>query len=483
MKKLKAPFVVLAAIYLAVAVFSLVLFFSAGKTHTVCYDNITYDERIHEEHVKIENSHTDVVNVTRVYVNGDNKVCFDAEALKSGEATISMQIYDQRYWPVTLKVNSLGLVFEKDTLNFTGYIFVEYGIMLCMLATAVIMFLSYRQSLKKSAYGYAMVAYGGVGLFSLATFVYTLYRLHWMNTFRHFLFNITDTGYYFVLISAPLMVILSVMFSVSNIRLITREGFRPVNMLGIALSVVWFLAFYFVIYGTFKAWFVFDYDISDFIVLAAGYMVSFMESLLLSVMVTAFMSTRHKAAYDKDYIIILGCGIRSDGTLTPLLRSRAAAALEFEKKQYEATGKHAKFVPSGGQGADEVISESEAIQRWLLEQGVPFDRIVKEDKSVNTSQNIEFSKSVILADAKTSKVRAAFATTNYHIFRGYVLSEKHKLDAEGISAKTKWYFYPNAFLREFIGLIAEQKIQIGAVMIIFALAFWFLRYFIVDMGF
>jgi uncharacterized SAM-binding protein YcdF (DUF218 family) len=115
-------------------------------------------------------------------------------------------------------------------------------------------------------------------------------------------------------------------------------------------------------------------------------------------------------------------------------------------------------VPSGGQGADEVVSESEAMRRYLTEQGYPDEQIVKEDKSVNTDQNIQFSRDRILEDAGTlDGIQAAFATTNYHIFRGYILSNKHKLNARGISAKTKWYFYPNAFLREFLGLLFEKK--------------------------
>ena len=56
--------------------------------------------------------------------------------------------------------------------------------------------------------------------------------------------------------------------------------------------------------------------------------------------------------------------------------------------------------------------------------------------------------------------QAAFATTDYHVFRGYILAEKAGLKGvQGISAKTKWYFFPNAFLRELVGLIFEEKIR------------------------
>ena len=90
-----------------------------------------------------------------------------------------------------------------------------------------------------------------------------------------------------------------------------------------------------------------------------------------------------------------------------------------------------------------------------------------EDKSVNTFQNIMFSRDRIKEDAGgLDGIKAAFATTNYHVFRGYLLSRKHKLDAQGISAKTKWYFYPNAFLREFVGLLVGRKLFILAIILV-----------------
>ena len=37
-----------------------------------------------------------------------------------------------------------------------------------------------------------------------------------------------------------------------------------------------------------------------------------------------------------------------------------------------------------------------------------------------------------------------------------MISESEGLNADGIGCKTKWYFWPNAFIREFIGLLAEK---------------------------
>ena len=176
--------------------------------------------------------------------------------------------------------------------------------------------------------------------------------------------------------------------------------------------------------------------------------------------------------------------------------------MKFEKEQFKKIGKHAIFVPSGGQGPDEVISESEAMARYLLEQGVEPERILCEDKSVNTLQNMQFSKAKIEEHVAGTRYESrkdgsapegsdvgsirhdlirdqmiAFATTNYHIFRGYILSSKCGFDAKGISSKTKTYFYPNAYLREFIGLLVDKwyvhLITVTGIILFFLVMDWF----------
>ena len=60
------------------------------------------------------------------------------------------------------------------------------------------------------------------------------------------------------------------------------------------------------------------------------------------------------------------------------------------------------------------------------------------------------------ADEYKENANILFSTTNYHIFRSGILSAKAGLRADGIGAKTKWYFWPNAQMREFIGLLASE---------------------------
>ena len=242
--------------------------------------------------------------------------------------------------------------------------------------------------------------------------------------------------------------------TVSNISLIRHEGFRVANALGIIISAVMTLGVFVCIIVPFRFIIIDRNTHIVYSMICTLYV--FSEVLLLGTKICALKAAKHKPEYDKDYIIILGCGIKKDGTLLPLLKGRVDKAIEFYNAQLQATGKKAVFVPSGGQGSDEIISEGEAMQRYLLEQGIPKEQIMPETKSTNTFENMKFSKELI-AD---SDAKVVFSTTNYHVFRSGIFSAQAGLNAEGMGSKTKWYFWPNAFIREFIGLILSQKKKI-----------------------
>ena len=319
------------------------------------------------------------------------------------------------------------------------------------------MFMDYR---RKGEFCYQMTACGGVAIFLLVTLVFGIYKIfnNVVYTFGHFISVIDQVSDMLMLGLAPVMLVIAALLSISNISLMRHEGYRPVNALGILFGILWIICIaltmgvnYLPMGEVFR----------KYIRPPLLYTICYFGCMFLSTMASAYLASKYVPAFDRDYIIILGCAIRSDGSLTPLLKARADAALNFEKKQYDSTGKHAVFVPSGGQGSDEVISEGEAMERYLLSEGVPPERILREDKSVNTMENMRFSRDKITeVEGDSFEYRKiSFATTNYHVFRGYILALKNGFKAEGISAKTKAYFYPNAFLREFVGLLVDQKFK------------------------
>ena len=61
--------------------------------------------------------------------------------------------------------------------------------------------------------------------------------------------------------------------------------------------------------------------------------------------------------------------------------------------------------------------------------------------------------------------------------------KKAGLKADGIGAKTKWYFWPNALIREFIGILASEfKINIAVILAVVALSALFTNYgYLIDL--
>ena len=62
-------------------------------------------------------------------------------------------------------------------------------------------------------------------------------------------------------------------------------------------------------------------------------------------------------------------------------------------------------------------------------------------------------------DGPGGENRAAFSTSSYHVYRGGILAAEDGWDLDGMGSRTKWYFWPNAFLREYLGLLAAGRVQ------------------------
>ena len=273
--------------------------------------------------------------------------------------------------------------------------------------------------------------------------------------------NTLDSFSYFAFLILPLIILLALYSIITNIVLIYKEGFKFQNILGIIFGLG-------IAIGAFASQFIFEIIkninlinsnlyIKKFIDIGLNSVLCYFYCLTLATLYCNVMAAKHKPNFDKDYVIILGSKIRKDGTLTPILQARVDKAIEFAKEQKEKSNKRIVFVPSGGNGEDEIIAEAEAMKNYLIEKGISLEDIIVEDKSKNTYQNLKFSKQKIDEDNKDGKI--IFSTTNYHVFRSGVIANNEGIDCEGMGSKTKWYFYTNALIREFIANLFNQRKQ------------------------
>ena len=318
------------------------------------------------------------------------------------------------------------------------------------------------KQIQYNPYSYNTIYYMGFSLFLLAVAVMqlriTLLLVRYPQVYQanEILHILLDSAKNFMYYSSPFLLLFSAALCVSNISLIRHEGRRLVNILGILLSFLLVaglvLLFLFDRYASGSRLQVMLHDLAANI-FAAVYL--YFECMLIGAIVADVIAARYEPEPDKDFLIVLGCGFRKDGSPSPLLRGRLDRALRFAEKQEAATGKAPIFVTSGGKGPDEVCSESACMKRYLLEQGVPEERILEEDRSTDTFENMKYSKAQIWKVNPQGKV--AFATTNYHVFRSGLYARRVKMRAVGMGADTKWYFWPNASVREFVGLLTEHR--------------------------
>ncbi len=359
-----------------------------------------------------------------------------------------------------------GLIYNRSMDNYSGMWTIQLFAAVLMIILIITFSISFYEKAKNGDFTYSTVALGGMIFFMLVTIILSVNDILVSHDYNNFLglwnilYSLSNVSLVFAFATSIPLILFCLLVSISNIILVRREGFHPLNLLGVilGLSVIGGIVALYFVTNDIYSYPEIEREIMNVVSPIISFCFCYLECLLVSTIFCGVASVRYIIKTPMDYIIILGCAIMSDGTPTPILRSRIDRAVSFEKEQYEKWDKHAKFVPSGGQGSDEVVSEAECMKRYLMDQGIPEERILKEDKSVNTYQNMAFSKKVIEADSgDLSKAQIAFSTTNYHVFRGYTLAEKLGIKVKGISAKTKLYFFPNAFLREFIGLLFEQK--------------------------
>ena len=280
--------------------------------------------------------------------------------------------------------------------------------------------------------------------------------------------NTIESFSFFAMLTLPCIVILSIYGIITNIVLIKKEGFAPRHLLGIIIAVLALIG----LLGS-QTIYLYTYKllvgkdqmvIKKLIDIVVNVTLTYFYTLIIASLYCNLRAAKHVPKYDKDFVIILGCRVRKDGSLTPLLKGRVDKAIEFANDQYKNTKKKIIYVPSGGKGTDECIAEAKAIEKYLIEKGIEKDRIIVEDKSTSTEENMKFSKDKIFKVKKDPNI--TIATTNYHVFRSLVIANNHGLKCEGIGSKTIWYYYTNALIREFVvNMFQERKKHIALILL------------------
>lgn len=152
-----------------------------------------------------------------------------------------------------------------------------------------------------------------------------------------------------------------------------------------------------------------------------------------------------------DYIIVLGAGLDNGGVPNLILRERLDIAIKCTKENLAQY-----IVLSGGQGTDESTSEAQAMSEYLQAKGIEKNKIILEDKSRDTNENLKYSKEKIeeFSNKSISDIKVKIVTTDFHAFRSSILAKKNGYkNFDNYSSTMPWYFVPSTYARESIAVI------------------------------
>ena len=182
-----------------------------------------------------------------------------------------------------------------------------------------------------------------------------------------------------------------------------------------------------------------------------------------------FTQFHAKASPGTDYIIILGAQLKENGP-SRTLQKRLDCAVTYLQNNQETIA-----IVSGGKGSDEPDSEARGMRDYLVAAGIPEERIMLEDKSTNTKENMQFSAQLILQNMSDTEniennvkndaegengettgmnVRVAIVTNNFHMYRALKIAKAQGFThAEGLAAHSYAILLPNDMLRECLAVV------------------------------
>ena len=167
-----------------------------------------------------------------------------------------------------------------------------------------------------------------------------------------------------------------------------------------------------------------------------GAVFCFVEMVLL-------ISGRSHRDIEAEYVIVLGAQVKGEYP-SKVLQTRVMTALDYLNKHPGA-----KVIVSGGRGRGEKITEAECMRRILVEHGVDEKRIIIEDQSSTTYENLLFSTNIV---GKNHSF--VISTCHFHQFRAQSMAKKIGVDCvTGISGKSNKSLLLNYYVREFFAVV------------------------------
>lgn len=188
------------------------------------------------------------------------------------------------------------------------------------------------------------------------------------------------------------------------------------------------------------------------ILIIIGILVLIGAALVVSAMIAIHQGAKGQEVESDTPAVVLGCHVK-DGRPSRILGERIDAAYEYLNAHPQAIA-----VLSGGQGADEAISEAECMYRELTARGIDGSRLYKEESSVNTPTNLRHSRAILEetlgADSAWSKTHEiALITSEFHCYRGCLHAKQEGLRPVAVASETAMPYVIPFYVREIAAVV------------------------------
>ncbi len=147
-------------------------------------------------------------------------------------------------------------------------------------------------------------------------------------------------------------------------------------------------------------------------------------------------------------VIVLGAGLWGD-KVSPQLALRLDETIMVSELNNDLV-----IIVSGGRGADELISEAEAMKAYLINAGINSENIHMEDQSTSTVENIKYSID-LLEELNLADSNIGVITTDFHMCRAKLIGKRLGIHFEGQSAPNIKSIETKNFTREILALIKD----------------------------
>ena len=171
--------------------------------------------------------------------------------------------------------------------------------------------------------------------------------------------------------------------------------------------------------------------------------------IICTVATVQMISAANSKSSETKVVVVLGCGLDyQTGTMPSLmLASRLNAAINFLEENSDAV-----CVVTGGQGKNENVTEASAEKKYLIDCGIAEERILLEDKSTNTEENLNFTKQVLFENGITD-TKISIATNEFHMLRSMDIAKSAGFTPSACSAPTNQKLLGMMWIREMVAVV------------------------------